>query len=177
VLHVKHGHVLVKGELEPVGWCGGEEFEDLIDVEVVGDGEVVEVGVFHQEAGGDGVGDVEGEVAGFDEVAAVFVVLEGGEVTEEEAVGFGAFDEFEVAGFAGFEDTGGGERDLRFEIGDLRLGSEKGDGIFVAAGVFEVAVDGGDFAVEGGFDLGEGAAEDGERRRRLGRWWMGDGRE
>jgi hypothetical protein len=35
------------------------------------------------------------------------------------------------------------------------------DGFAVAAGVFEVAVDDGDLAVEGGFDLGEGAAKNG----------------
>lgn len=86
----------------------------------------------------------------------VFEVLEGGEVAEEEAVGVGALDEFEVAGFAGFDDAWGGEDDL----GGGVLG--EGDGVFEAAGVFEIAVDLRDLEVEGGFELGEGAGEDGE---------------
>ena len=105
VLHVKHGHVLVKGKLEPLGRGAVKEFEDLGDVEVVGDGEVVESGAFHQQLGGDGVGDVEGEIADFCEVATIFIVVEGSEVAEKEAVRGGFFDELEVAGFAGFEDS------------------------------------------------------------------------
>ena len=91
-----------------------KKFEDLADVEIVGNGEVVESGVFHQELGGDGVGDVEREVANFFQVSTVFVVVECAEVAEEQAVGFGFFDELEVAGFPGLEDAWGGEENLRF---------------------------------------------------------------
>ncbi len=38
----------------------------------------------------------------------VFEMVEGGEVPQEEAVGVGALDEFQVAGLAGFDDAGGG---------------------------------------------------------------------
>jgi hypothetical protein len=44
VLHVKHGHVLVKGNLEPRWVGGGEEGEDLLEVEVVGEGQLFERG-------------------------------------------------------------------------------------------------------------------------------------
>ena len=50
---------------------------------------------------GEGVGDVEREIADADEFATVFVVIERGEVAEKKAIGFGAFDEFQVSDFAG----------------------------------------------------------------------------
>ena len=128
------------------------------DVEVVGDGEAVEVAGFLEGVGGDGVGHVEGEVSDAQEVAAVAEEIESGQVTEEDAVGIHAGDVFEEAGLAGFDDTGGGEDDFGGGIG------AEGDGVFVTARVFEVAVDGVDVTSEGGFQLGEGAAEEGERR-------------
>ena len=59
VLHVKHRHVLVEGELEPIGRSGAEEVEDLPDVEIVGNSEGVETGVILEEFCRDRVGDVE----------------------------------------------------------------------------------------------------------------------
>ena len=59
MLHMKHGHVLVKGELEPVAWCRVRKLQNLTDVEVVGDGELIETGLFLEQFGSDGVGDVE----------------------------------------------------------------------------------------------------------------------
>ena len=160
VLHVKHGHVLVERELKPFGGSAVEELENLADVEVVGNGEVVEPGSLYQKFGGDGVGNVEREVADFFEVATIFIVVKCAEVAEEESVGCGFFDEFEVAGFAGFEDSRGCQENLGFGIRNLR--SDEGDGVFVAARVFEVAVEVFHAAFEGGGDLLEGAAEDGE---------------
>ncbi len=58
VLHVKHGHVLVQGDLEPGGVGGGEEGEDLLEIEVVGEGQLFERGFAFEEGGGDVIGDV-----------------------------------------------------------------------------------------------------------------------
>ena len=87
--------------------------------------------------------------------------MQSAEVAQQQAVGRGVFDELEVAGFAGLEDARGGEVDCRL-IGAGGGGSNKLDGGWVAAGVFEVAVEGGDLVVEGGGELLEGAAKDGE---------------
>ena len=84
--------------------------------------------------------------------------MERGKVAEQQAVGFGAFDEFQIARLAGFQDARGGEDDF--------AGGAAGcfDGFLVAAGVFEIAVDLRDSCFEGGFELGEGAGENGEGR-------------
>ena len=42
VLHMKHGDVLVEGELKPFGWCDAEKFQKLADVEVVTGSESLE---------------------------------------------------------------------------------------------------------------------------------------
>lgn len=59
MLHMKHGHVLVEGQFEPVAGRMIGEFEDLADVEVVGNGEAIEFGLLLEQLCGDGVGDVE----------------------------------------------------------------------------------------------------------------------
>ena len=59
VLHVKHGHVLVEGDLEPGGVGGAEEVEDLLEVEVVGEGQLLEWGFALEEGGSEVIGDVE----------------------------------------------------------------------------------------------------------------------
>ena len=118
---------------------------------------MVERGVFHQELRGDRVGDVEGEVADFFQVVAVLVVVKRAEVAEEQAVGCGVFDELEITHLAGLEDARGGEMDLRL----FGSRSDEGDGLLVAARVFEVAVDRFHAAIESGGDLAERAAEDG----------------
>lgn len=82
------------------------------DVEVVGDGEAVEVAGFFEGVSGDGVGDVEGEVANANEVVAVAEVVEGGEVAQEDAVGVHAGDVLEESCFAGLDDALGGEDDF-----------------------------------------------------------------
>ena len=135
----------------------------MADVEVVRNGEVIEAGGFHEEFRGDRVGDVEGEIADFFQVVAVLVIMECAEVAEKQAVGFGFFDEFEIADFAGLEDARGGEKKCGARSGEC--GSEEGDGLLVAAGVFEIAVDRFHAAIEGGGDLAEGAAKDGEMGR------------
>ena len=111
VLHMEHGHVLVQGELQPCGWGFFQQVENLGDIEIVGDGEAVEVGCFAENFCGQWVGDVQGEIADADELATIFVVVERGEVSQKQAVGFGALDEFKVTGLAGFEDARGGEDD------------------------------------------------------------------
>ncbi len=109
MLHVKHGHVLVESKFQPVAWRAVGKLKHLANVEVIGDGDLVELGLIFQELGGDGVGDVEGEIANLDQVAAILVVLERSEVTQQEPVGLGTFDEFQVAEFARFENTWRGE--------------------------------------------------------------------
>ena len=115
----------------------------MVDVEVVRDGEPVEVGMLAEELCGVRVGGVEGEIANAEQVfvVAVAVLFEGGEVAEEESVGLGAFEEGEVSGFAGFEDARCGEEDFLVGGGG---GAETIDGFAAAAWVFEVAVDDGD---------------------------------
>ena len=135
---------------------------------------MIEAGGFHQRPGADRIGHVEGEVAGFDQVTTIFVVVQSAEVAQQQAVGRGVFDELEVAGFAGLEDARGGEVDCRL-IGAGGGGSNKLDGGWVAAGVFEVAVEGGDLVVEGGGELLEGAAKDGEMGGGEAGWGWGEG--
>ena len=69
-------------------------------------------------------------------------------------MGVGALDEFEVSGFSGFYDSRRCEDDF---AGGL---AGEFDGLFVAAGVLEVAVDLGDVGFDGGFELRHRAGED-----------------
>ena len=164
VLHVKHGHVLVDGDVEPRAGRGLEEGLELGDVEIVAGGDALEAVALQVVPGGERIGDVEGEVA----AAAV-----GGEVGEvvvvadEVAVGIAGTDLFENPFFAGFGDAGRGDpdgagiADCRLPIGDWLNGlpdAEGLDGFAVVFGVFEFAVDGGDAgAGEGGGELFEAA--------------------
>lgn len=58
VLHMKHGHVVVQGEFEPLRRCVAEKGEDLGDIEVVGDRESGEAST-HEDGGGDRIRDVQ----------------------------------------------------------------------------------------------------------------------
>ena len=57
MLHMKHGHVMVKGELEPLGRRFAEEGENLRDVQVVGDGQTGET-MSHEDGCCDRVSDI-----------------------------------------------------------------------------------------------------------------------
>ena len=148
VLHVKHGHVLMKGDLEPGGVGSAKEIEDLLQVEVVGKGQPLQRGLTLQQGGGQVIGDVEREVAR-ETKTRVFKEADGAEVPDEDAMGLGALDELEEASLAGLLNAGGGEEDLGFRTG----GAYFGDGVGVAADVFEVEVEAGDAESEGGVDL------------------------
>lgn len=127
---------------------------------------------------GDGVGDIEGKVSDFEDIVLFAIEVEGGEVADENAIGLHAADVFEVAGFASFDDAGGGEDDFRFGFGGrVAPAGSRRHSVFVASRVFKVAVDGLDFAFEGGLELGEGAAEDGEGGRVGGFGWRWAGEE
>ena len=81
-----------------------------------------------EEFRGDGIGDVQGEIADLHEIATVFVVVECGEVAEEKSAGLGALDEFQVSGFACLDDARCGEDDAAW-------GGARGcDGVLVTAG-------------------------------------------
>ena len=172
VLHVKHGHVLVNREVEPRAGCGLEERLELGDVEIVAGGDALEAVALEVVRGGEGIGDVEGEVTSFavgGEVGEMVVVA------DQVAVGVAGADLFENPFFAGLGDAGRGDPDRR--IFDSRLAifdwagalpsAEFLDGVAVVLGVFELAIDGGDAgAGEGGVELGEAADDDDELRSR-----------
>ena len=110
VLHVKHGHVLMDGEVEPRRGRGGEEGFELDDVEIVAGGDAFESVAGNKILGGERVGDVEGEVPAF------AVVGEEGEVVvvaDEVAVSLARADLFQDPFFAGFGDAGRGDPDGR----------------------------------------------------------------
>ena len=153
--------MLVQSDLKPGGRRGAEEIEHLARIEIVGDGEALEL-FRHEQFGGEGIGDVEREVADAAERIGA-EIIERAEVADEDAVGPGVFDQDEEALLAGFLDARGGEKDVGSRgVGAITAGADEFDGVLVAADVFEVGVDFGDAHAEGGGDLVEGAAEDGE---------------
>lgn len=83
-----------------------------MNVEVVGNSQSVEIAGFLEGVGSDGIGDIEGKVANANEVTVVAEVVEGGKVTEEDAVGIHASDVLEVAGLASLDDARGSENDV-----------------------------------------------------------------
>jgi hypothetical protein len=83
---------------------------ELGDVEIVAGGDALEAVALEVVRGGEGIGDVEGEVAAFaggGEVGEVIVV------TDEVAVGFAGANLFENPFLAGFGDAGRGDPDGR----------------------------------------------------------------
>ena len=58
---MKHGDVLVEGEFKPRGRGGVEEFEQLRNIEIITGSDALET-FGDKEIGGEGVGDIEGEV-------------------------------------------------------------------------------------------------------------------
>ncbi len=82
-----------------------------------------------------------------------------GEVAEKKSVGRGFFDQPEISCFARFEDARCGEVDAGIWVGVVR--AELGDGVFETSWVLEVAVDGVDFAFDGGGELLEVATKHG----------------
>lgn len=165
VFHVEHGHVLVDDLLEP---CGGEPLEqglELFPVEVVA-GDLTGEALSVEEGGGEFVGDVEGIVADeLDFGVVLFEVGEAGEVADEDDVGGVTGDLAHPTFFEGFGDADGGEADADGGFaGQLHGG-------FVAADVFEIAIDGGGAGevvrggpVEEALKLFEAADEDIELR-------------
>ena len=99
VLHVKHWDVLVEGELKPVRWGDAEKFENLADIEVVAGGEPFQFFGLEKVCG-EGVGDIEGEVADHRQPGRAEVV-EPAEVPDEDAVWLGILDQAEKACFTG----------------------------------------------------------------------------
>ena len=61
VLHVKHRDMLVQGELKPFRWGDAEKLKNLADIEIVAGGEPFQ-SFSLKKVGGEGVGDIEGEV-------------------------------------------------------------------------------------------------------------------
>ena len=118
---MKHGHVLVDREIEPRRGRGLQQGFELDDVEIVAGGHAFEAVAAEQVVGGEGIGDVEGEVA---------ALPVGGEerevvgVAHEVAVGLARAHLFQNPLFAGFEDAGRGDPDagildFRFWIFDF----------------------------------------------------------
>ena len=116
VLHMKEGHMLMESELEPLWWGLSKKVENLIDIEIVGDGEPIEGGFVLESLGSDGIGDVEGEITDFDEVRAVAKEVEGCKVAEKNPIWIHAADVLKVACFASFDDPRGRKNDLRVGV-------------------------------------------------------------
>ena len=107
MLHMKHGHVMVKGEFEPLGRRFAEEGENLRNVQVVGDGQTGET-MSHEDGCCDWVGDIQRKVA--DEFEwGVGEMLDRPDVADENTIRPGIGDEFEKPLLSGFLDAGGGQ--------------------------------------------------------------------
>ena len=113
MLHVKHGHVLVHGEVEPRARRALQQRLKLHDVEIVAGGDALEV-VFAQEVGGgERIRDVELKIA------AATITGEESEVVviaTEVAVGLARAHLFQDPLFAGFEDPRRGDPDGRRKL-------------------------------------------------------------
>jgi hypothetical protein len=155
VLHVKHGNVLVEGQLKPFRRGGVKELEDLADVQVVAGSDGAKA-LGNKEVRGERVGHIEGEVAHHRELEGA-EMIKATKVADEDSIRLGVFDEAEEAGFSCFLDPGCGEKDgnLGFLADGLDAGRE-------AAEILEVEVkEVGGFGEES-FGLGGVTAKDGK---------------
>ena len=137
MLHVKHGHVLVQGDFEPVGLGGSEHGVELICIQIVGGGEALEFPAFYEVLGGEVVGDVEGEISSEALVGEGVEVLV---VSGEEAVGTAVAELLDGPVFAGFEHTRWGDPDGALVAGAFGFGFAAFDGFGVFTRVFELDV-------------------------------------
>jgi len=87
---MKHRDVLVEGEFEPRGRGGVEEFEQLRNIEIIAGSDALEA-FGDKEIGGEGVGDIEGEVADHRKFGRS-EMIESAKVADEDSIGFGVLD-------------------------------------------------------------------------------------
>jgi hypothetical protein len=109
-----------------------------------------------KEIGGEGIGDIEGEVSDDRDIQGAEVV-QTAKVSNEDTVGLGIFNETEKSSFARLLNSGGSEKD-----GNLRGFSESFDGRGKTAKILKVEIEEvGGFGCEG-LSLFGSAAENGD---------------
>lgn len=153
MLHVKHGHVLVERDFEPTGRSGANEVLELIGVEIVTGGNVLQTEFSDEVLRGQRVGDVEREIADAPEIGEgvqMFVV------SNENAVWVAGAHLVENPFLPGFEDPRGCDEDG--QTGGAVLSDEQ-NGVAKALGVFELAIDGRRSCAECRLELGHGSHE------------------
>ena len=158
VLHMKHRHVLMQRDFKPLRRRGGEQVDDLFDVQIVADRHALQPVIF-EKLGGQRVRDIQGKVADFPQSGEFLEMLDRAEIADQHAVRRGVFDEPEEPDLAGFLNAWGGEEDG----GSAPLADEF-HRIGVAADVLEIDIHFGDACGEGRAELVHRAAEDTERR-------------
>lgn len=152
---MKHGDVLVEGEFKPRGRGGVEEFEQLRNIEIIAGSDALEA-FGDKEIGGEGVGDIEGEVPDDRDIQGAEVV-QTAKVSNEDTVGLGIFDKAEKSSLARLLNSGGSEKD-----GNLGGFSESFDGGGKTAKILKVEIEEvGGFGCEG-LGLFGSAAENGD---------------
>ena len=152
---MKHGDVLVEGEFKPRGRGGVEEFEQLRNIEIIAGSDALEA-FGDKEIGGEGVGDIEGEIPDDRDIQGAEVV-QTAKVSNKDTVGLGIFDEAEKSSFARLLNSGGSEKD-----GNLGRFSESFDGRGKTAKILKVEIEEvGGFGYEG-LGLFGSAAENGD---------------
>ena len=106
---MKHRYVLVEGEFKPGGWGGAEKFEQLRNIEIIAGSDALQA-FGDKEIGGEGVGDIKGEVPDDRDIQGAEVV-ETAKVSNEDTVGLGIFDKAEKSSLARLLNSGGSEKD------------------------------------------------------------------
>lgn len=85
VLHVEHGHVLVQSQFKPFRRRGAEQVLHLSGVQVIGNGEIIQVPPFLQDGRAVRIGDIQGKIP--DAVqGGMAEVLRRAQVADEDAV-------------------------------------------------------------------------------------------
>ncbi len=102
MLHVKHRHVLMNRDLEPRRRRGAQQGLKLDGVQIVRGGQTLEAVAIFEMIGGQGVGDVEGEIANAPAIGEIFQVIV---IAGQVAVGFAGSGLLERPFLAGFENA------------------------------------------------------------------------
>jgi hypothetical protein len=111
----------------------------------------------HEQFGREFVGDIQSEVADERDVRKLSAEqVDPGEVADEQHIGTAVGDETEVAILGGLLDAERGQPDRNASAAGTS------NGVVVTPKVFEVAVDEGRTGGEGGVELGQRTAENGE---------------
>ena len=126
MLHMKHGHVLMQGDFEPVRRRHRQQLEDLADIEIIRDRQVFQ-SLLDEAGGRNRIGDIEGEISDLSSLCRLPKVMNPSEVSHEHSIRLRFLDDTKQACLARFLNSGSREE-------------QRSLGVFGSHPVYEIAI-------------------------------------